>query len=170
MKSIVLAGTGHRPKDIFTKDHYSSANKRLLVNFVKQQIIELQKINNITKIISGGALGFDQSLAWAAVELKIPFVIALPFPDMDNKWPEQSRKEFKMLLDRAVEVVILHKEYSNKAYYDRDKYMVDNCDLLMGLHNSSVEGGTAITMQYAKSIKKEIVNVWNEWIKNNENI
>lgn len=163
MKNIVLAATGHRPKDIFTKDHYSSTNKRALVNFVKERIKEIQTTSNVTKIISGGALGWDQAIAWAAVELKIPFIMALPFPDMDSKWVEDSKKEFKMLLDRASEVVTLEKEYSNKAYYTRDKYMVDNCDLLIAFYNGSDSGGTAITIKYAESVNKKILNVWDQW-------
>lgn len=102
------------------------------------------------------ALGTDQWAAWAAMELNIPFIAAVPFEGQESKWPKESQQKFKILLDSAAEVVIVSPGgYAPEKMHLRDRWMVDNSDQLLGVWNGQEYGGTFGTIRYAqKQINK----------------
>jgi hypothetical protein len=67
---LIVAGTGHRPDKL---GGYSDDAFNLLVKIAKHWL----EMNKPTRVISGMALGWDQALATAAVEVDIPFVAAV---------------------------------------------------------------------------------------------
>ncbi len=163
-----LAATGHRPPVFFEKEKYcyDPKHQKRLIEFAEIQIQETLKENDrtVAGIISGCAQGWDNAVAHAALNLKLPLLAAVPFEGMDAKWPEETKKDFKDILDRATKVVIVSEGgYENKKFFIRDKYMVDNCNLVLACHNGSTEGGTAITVKYANEVKKPIRNCWERW-------
>ena len=58
-------------------------------------------------VVTGLGLGAEQLGAEAATEAGVPYVGALPFPDPDEAWPEESRRRFRRLVDGAEAVVTL---------------------------------------------------------------
>ncbi|WP_206759019.1 hypothetical protein [Anabaena azotica] len=46
----------------------------------------------------------------------------------------------------------------------RNEWMVDQCHRLVALHDGST-GGTGNCVNYAKSKKVHIVNLWKSWVK-----
>lgn len=108
------------------------------------------------KIISGMALGSDQYAAWAAMELNIPFIAAVPCDGQDSKWPEESRLKFKTLLDAAAEIVVVSPgPYSPEKMHVRDRWIVDHSDALCAVWTGIKQGGTFGTIRYAeKQINK----------------
>lgn len=151
---MIICGTGHRP------DKLGGYGDDIKIKLQSIAIDWLTK-NNTDGVISGMALGWDQALACAAISLRIPLLAALPFKNQDCKWPRKSQQEFKSILERASKIVIVSEgEFSSKKMQIRNEYMVNNCDLVLALWNGS-SGGTANCIQYAKSIKKPIVNLWN---------
>lgn len=163
-----IAGTGHRPNVIFEKEKYPYAKEHqdILVKFAQQQILNLMKSANktIAGIISGMATGWDQGIARAAINLGLPLLAAVPFEGMESKWPESGQKEYKDILSKAAKVhIVCEGGYEAKKFYLRDKYMVDNADIILALYNGAEKGGTAITVKYAEEVKKPITNCWNDW-------
>jgi len=88
---IILAGTGHRPNKL------GGYGQDVFNDLVRLAEIGLTKYAP-TYVISGMALGWDQALAQAAVNLAVPFHAYVPFDGMDSKWPKSSQKYFHSLL------------------------------------------------------------------------
>lgn len=156
---MILAATGHRPQklggfglDVFVR----------LSDFAKGQI---QKINP-SVVISGMAIGWDQAIACAAVELKIPLHAYIPFEGQESKWHPQDRARFDILRCQAEKVVIVcDGEYDSWKMQKRNEAMVDACDTLLALWDGS-SGGTGNCIKYAKRIRSKplnIVNCWSDW-------
>ncbi len=116
------------------------------------------------RIITGGAQGWDTALALAAINLKIPFVLAIPFAGQEAKWPEDSKIIYRKLLANAESsVVISDSGYAKYAFLKRDEYMVDNCTEVLSLWDGSQKGGTWHTVNYANKLGKLVRNFWLEW-------
>lgn len=165
MSNLIICVSGHRPPVLFEKQPYLKSNRDKLETFATQELRKFNLQRKVTKVISGMALGWDQALAIAALKLKIPLLAAVPFQGMESKWPAESQQYYYDILDHAQEVYHVCNEYSNQAYYERDKYIVDNADELFVLYNGNDKGGTAITVQYGNKVNKPIYNCWEEWIK-----
>lgn len=150
---MIVCGTGHRPDKLggYTKE----ANQRLI------HLAEYWLKSARPKIvISGMALGWDQALAQAAVNVGIPFHAYIPFEGQESKWPEESRKAYTRLMYKAE----CWNECSPPGYavwkmQVRNESMVNDADVVLALWNGS-DGGTANCVAYAKKQGKRIVNLW----------
>jgi len=102
--------------------------------------------------ICGGALGFDTLAATAVIKRKrefdIKLVIAVPHKGQDAVWPEHDRKRYAYILDNADHIVYLAEKYTHGCMQARNRYMVDNANLLVA-YSDSAKGGTAYTCAYA---------------------
>ena len=152
-REVIVAGTGHRPNKL---GGYDDRVFKRLVDLAKAIIKETKA----TKVISGMALGWDQALAQAAIELGIPFIAAIPFKGQESRWPTSSQKKYQEIIQKAEEIIIVCPgEYSPKSMQIRNEWMVDNCDLVIALWDGS-SGGTGKCIRYEKSINKPINNQW----------
>lgn len=150
---MVVAGTGHRPNKL---GGYGVAAERRVLNTALRSLEHLKP----ERVISGMALGWDQALARAAIDLGIPFVAAVPFEGQERMWPEHSRRRFRELLAQASETVIVSPgSYSANAMQVRNIWMVDHCDRVLALWNGST-GGTHNCITYAARAGKPFVNAW----------
>jgi len=61
-------------------------------------------------VLTGLRLGAEMAAAEAAVEVGVPFVAVLPYPEPAAAWPEPMRKRFEDLLAVADEVVVLDEQ------------------------------------------------------------
>lgn len=157
---MVYSGTGHRLELI----GYENYNK--LVDY----IVSILPTYNATKIICGMALGFDQALAEAAIQLNIPFVAAVPFKGQEFVWPEIAKIKYNDILNKALEVIIVCEGgFATKKYFIRDHFMIDNSEAVIALYNGQKKGGTAATVKYAKKQNKQVSNIWSGWQATFEN-
>lgn len=155
---MLIVGTGHRPEKL---GGYSDEAIQKLEHFAYFILRELGP----TRIISGMALGWDQALALAAVNLGIPFTAAIPCHNHECKWPLHSQTKYNLLLDKAADKVILAEAYSPQAMMQRNKWMVDQMsttDLVVALWDGT-SGGTSNCIAYAESSNVRILNVWEQW-------
>ncbi len=153
---MIISGTGHRPNKL---GGYSQEAFNKLVTIAENYL----KDNIPDKVISGMALGWDQALAQACINLKIPFIAAIPCFGQDNMWPNTSRLLYHSILNKASEVIFVSKEgYNRTCMQKRNKWMVDNSDLILTIFNGSV-GGTANCINYAKSKNKKIINLYDKY-------
>ena len=156
---MIIAGTGHRPADLPCK--YNEIHPWLVG--IKENLLTELRVTNVQEVITGGALGWDTWLAEAALECDIPLLVYIPFEGQEKRWPKQSQDRYNSILERAKEVKYLFAEYSNQAFLDRNKMMMDHCDVVYALYNGKPEGGTAHAIRYAESINKPITNFWKEY-------
>jgi len=106
--------------------------------------------------ISGMALGVDQWYAEACIDLDIPFTAAIPFENMEIKWPRLSQEKYKYILSKAWNIIYVSGPgYEPWKMQIRNKWMVDNCTEILAIWNGTL-GGTNNCIQYAKSVNKPI--------------
>lgn len=151
---MIVCGTGHRPNKL------GGYGKEAFDNLVTLAHMYLCAGNPVDEVISGGALGWDQALATASIQLSIPTVLALPFPGFEDRWPKESRDYLYGLMTRAYIVkFVCEPGYAGWKMQERNKWMVDHSDLVLALWDGST-GGTGNCIQYAKKVGKPITNLW----------
>lgn len=149
---MIVAFTGHRPNKL---GGYKLPNPTYI--HVCKSLDQVLRDLKPEKAISGMALGIDQWAASICAKLGIPFTAAIPFVGQEKIWPEQSKLIYNNLLGKAAEQVIVSEgEYSALKMQVRNEYLVNNCDLLIGVWDGS-KGGTSNCLDYAKSINRKIL-------------
>jgi len=154
-----IAITGHRPSKLGNDYDLTS----LLVEKIDIAICnillaqyELYPIGSIT-LITGMALGIDTLFAKIAIRLNWPFIAAIPCQGQHNIWPQKSKELYLDLINHP----LCTKEYVSLGPYSpqkmqlRNKWMVNNCDLLIAIWDGT-SGGTANCVKYAQSIGTDI--------------
>lgn len=153
---MIVAFCGHRPDKLPNKETgYKLPNPTY--NKICQELAAVLKNLNPDKAISGMALGVDQWAAFVCVKLGIPFVAAVPFLEQERMWPEESKRIYNRLLDKAKEVIIVSEGgYAPAKMQIRNEFMVNACDTLIAVYNGDKTGGTANCVAYAEKMKKPI--------------
>jgi uncharacterized phage-like protein YoqJ len=151
-----LAVTGHRPDKL---GGYKTDVYRRLRQLAKRKIEELKP----ELVLTGMALGWDQAVADACVDLGVPFEACVPFNGQEKIWPDKSKLHYKELLMLAKEVIyVCEPVFAPWKMIRRNEYMVDNSDHLLALWNGT-DGGTGKTCKYALKVGREITNCWEDW-------
>ena len=136
-----IAVTGHRPKRL-------KGQQKEVKRWLSEQLDKYE----CTEAISGMAQGADQIFAQAAVEKNIPLICCYPY--RKNFFHQEEQK----ILNRAKDIKFISETYTgNRVYWFRDKYMVDNCDLLLAVWDGIKAGGTWLTINYAQKIGKPVI-------------
>lgn len=153
-----IAFTGHRPDKLGGYDN--KTNKRTLfmeaLNFALAKRAAFIERKDIL-IISGMALGTDQWAAEWAIDHFIDWVAYIPFPGQESAWPKESQEYYNNLLSTAKDKkYICGPGYAPWKMQKRNQAMVDDCDLLIAFFDGS-SGGTKNCVDYARSVKKEII-------------
>jgi uncharacterized phage-like protein YoqJ len=155
---MIIAGTGHRPNKL---GGYGDKVFQRLVDLGRYVIRE----ERAQHVISGMALGWDQALAQAALELKVPFTAAVPFEGQESMWPISSQGLYRELLSKAEKVIIVcDGGYSAAAMQKRNAWMVDHADQIAALWDGS-SGGTGNCLAYARKREVGWNNYWALWVK-----
>lgn len=158
---MIVAATGHRPDKL---GGYDPASRLALVGFARFGLGAIAP----TKVISGVALGWDQAVAQAAIDLGIPFVAAVPHATQHWRWPGESKRRYLDLLNKAAEVVNVWElpgyqtEEIEDSYRARNRWMVDNAELILACWDGS-PGGTAHCIRYASMKNVPFVNGYAGW-------
>lgn len=144
---MIISFTGHRPQKI---GGYKTPNP--IYTFLCQETEKLLIALNPEETISGMALGFDWIGAEVSIKLGIPFIASVPFIGQESIWPEHSKKQYRELLAKAKEVVIVSEgSYSVEKMQIRNCWMADRADEVIACFDGT-KGGTKNCIDYA--IKK----------------
>ena len=162
MKNVV-ATTGHVPKHCPCK---YNENHPWLIDLKQRLLTDLSvgwQNKEIKCVISGLSIGFDMWVAETALEIGIPVHCHLPFQDQGAVWPTETKQRHANLVSRCERVVTISKQYHNKAFYLRDRGMVDEADIVIALLNDKlIDSGTYHTVEYAKSKNIHVENYWRD--------
>lgn len=173
-----IAFTGHRPSKLGGYNWNTKSNQLLMLKII-QEIENIKITNDESELhfITGGAIGVDQMAFYICNKLKEKHKsdeitrtteLAIPFLHQDIKWFGNDRNRYneqKLQADIVTYVDKLDdykiKGYQEDVYYpakmqQRNKYMVDNCDLLIAVWDGS-KVGTANCVNYAKKLGKKII-------------
>lgn len=147
------AFTGHRPHKLFFAAGENSAVcqdfKARLRDMIRMLVWE-----GYSHFISGGAQGMDMYAAEIVLELRqeypwIGLEMAVPFDGQAAHWSFQEQLRYNRLLTEADIVTYVSHEYTADALYERNRYMVDQTDLVLAAYSGHT-GGTAMTLEYAR--------------------
>lgn len=139
----IVAFTGHRPDKL--GGYGDTPLRRAVTAALRQRLVELRP----AVAISGMALGVDQWAAQLCIDLGIPWDAYVPFVGQESKWPPDSQRTYRGLLERARQtVVVCHGGYENWKFQRRNEAMVNGCGVLIAVWDGS-PGGTANCVGYA---------------------
>lgn len=150
---MIWTVTGHRPNKLGGYGSHISSN---LVKFAKQQI----QLFGIEEMNNGLAIGWDMACGIACIELGIPFSGYIPFIGQENRWSDKDKSIYNQLVSAAKEIIIISPEDTIKAFHDRNRAMVDDCEAVLALYNGEPRGGTYTCVRYAVEQGRRIENVW----------
>jgi uncharacterized phage-like protein YoqJ len=146
-----LAVTGHRPPKI--GGYNTNSTLRHKVREAIKQKIELIKPDYG---ISGMALGVDQDFAQICIDLKIPFIAAIPFTGQESVWQQQDKDTYNKLLEQAhAKEIVSLGGYAAWKLQKRNEWMVHQCHELLAIWDGS-SGGTANCVAFAEKVGRTI--------------
>ena len=141
-----IALTGHRPKRL--KGQEDKIRKWIDEQLEKYNTPE----NGRVYAFSGMAQGADQIFAKSAINHGCFTICCFPYRK------KNFHPEVKAIMNKANSNRFISEKYTgNKVYWLRDKYLVDNCDVLLAVWDGKKKGGTWITVKYAQEIGKSII-------------
>ena len=109
------------------------------------------------------AMGFDIIAAETVLSLKrakpdAKLVCAIPFKAQAEAFTEDWAKRYFDILKIADEVIYICESYNRGCYFKRNRYMVDNSDVVITWFDGH-KGGTANTIDYAMRKGRKIINL-----------
>lgn len=125
------------------------AYKALLTEKI-EQLIE----KGYGHFISGGAMGVDTWAVEAVLKLKekhswILLEMVSLFDDQAKSWTVEYRQRHDSLFKKADIVTATSNSFYRGCYHKRNRYMVDNADVVLACFDDKA-GGTEVTMDYAE--------------------
>jgi len=151
--SKIICVTGHRP------DKLGGYDRSVQVALERLAYTHLKEIAP-TGVVTGMALGWDQAVAAACMDLGIPFLAAVPFHGQEGNWPSRSQELYRLYLSYASKIVyVCEGGYAAHKMQTRNEWMVDHTSAVLALHDGTA-GGTGNCVVYARSKGKPIKNLW----------
>lgn len=142
--------TGHRE----LKDLDFALLDRVILHLVK---------NGVTRFLCGMAQGFDLIAAESVIALKsdypdVELVACVPCEGQSRYFSAADKARYDRVIKNCSEVIVLSEEYYQGCMHFRDRFMVDNCDLVV-CYLRKKSGGTYYTVKYARSQGKKIIEL-----------
>lgn len=170
---MIVSVTGHRPSKL--KNGYSKNTHIKLISIASTWMKNY--FNDIERIYTGMALGWDTAVAKTCAYLNVPFVACIPFKGQEKKWSPADKDSYYSLLELASEIVYVDEleqyqlsfsqpgEYHIVKLQKRNEYMIDqlqSTDILLALWNKENSGGTYNCIKYAKNKNVNLINLWED--------
>lgn len=143
---MIVAGTGHR--DLRDRDWIAAETERALIDL------------GASLVYVGMASGFDLLLAKTAWGLGIPFIAAKPWKGHQGR--RADTYDYAKALQHAHEVVNVtsFEDYPGAwVYEERNRYMVDRAQHVLGCLEAGRTGGTYNCLKYASRLKKPTTTI-----------
>ena len=157
-----VAATGHRIEK-FEGSAFALSNTLTWLDLMADFLASDERFG-LDEGISGMATGVDQLWATVVLEKKIPLSAYVPYWGQARKWSSENRDNWSAILGLARDVKVFGRSepYDVSTIWDRNRGMVDDCDLLLVVKDGSDTGGTAGTLRYAQEVGRSWVS-YNPW-------
>jgi ribA/ribD-fused uncharacterized protein len=159
----VVCGTGHRPQDI---PGYRDEDFPVLVHLAQEQLRRVRA----TATVTGGAIGWDQAMCQASLNLHLTTVISVPFPGQHGRWRQGDQQRYLAQLEQADLVYACeHPDTQNRsavvrALLGRNVEMLRHAHSVLAFHSGKESGGTAACLREAKQRGVRVVgNAFPVW-------
>lgn len=128
----LMVVTGHRPQQLggFEENDVARSVRDHLIDI----LIAKHRLHSDLKVLTGLGLGAETLGAEAARDADVPYVAALAFPRLDERWPDTSRNRFRLLVEGAAETVTLQNKQPDTtakvaaAFRRRDAWLARHAD------------------------------------------
>lgn len=114
------------------------------------------------EFLCGMARGFDLAAAQCVLELKknydIKLVACIPCLTQSESFSKKDREIYEKVIENCDEKVILSENYYRGCMQVRNRYLVENCDVLV-CYLREESGGTFYTVKYAEELEKHLVKL-----------
>lgn len=119
--------------------------------------------NGVTKFLCGMAQGFDLTAAESVLALKVEYpsvelVACIPCEGQSRYFSTADKARYERVLANCSQVIVLAESYYPGCMHVRDRYMVDNCDVVVSYLRKKT-GGTYYTVKYARSQGKKVIEL-----------
>lgn len=155
--------TGHRPQKLpwgFNENHPKCLEMKQNLSTEIENAIK----SGYEVFWCGMALGFDMICAETVLNLKkkhphIKLFGAVPCKNQDAFWKKDQKLRYQNLLSQLDGVRCVYNEYKGvECMHERNHFMIDSSSLVIALFDGK-PGGTAQTVNYAKSQGKEVIEL-----------
>lgn len=98
--------------------------------------------------VSGGALGIDQDTCGVWYRMKVPYIVAVPFPNQESRWPKPSKQVYAQVLEKSAGVIYVSKTApttdteAKRMLGERNGWIGMVSDVMLGVWDGS-SGGTS---------------------------
>jgi len=135
--------------------------ENLNINLLDRVILNLIK-NGVTDFLCGMAVGFDMIAAEIVLKYKKDYSIKLvackPCEEQSRAFSEENKLRYNKILESTDEIITLSKNYYAGCMQARDRFLVDNCDVLVCFLRKD-SGGTYYTVNYAKTCGVKVIEI-----------
>ena len=109
--------------------------------------------------------GFDLLSAGAVIRVRmkhpqIKLLIAIPFMGQELSYSPQDKQLYDVIYQLANEVVLISDDYHERAFLDRNDFMLNNSSAIICYYDGQ-RGGTMYTYNRAAKSEKRIINLCN---------
>ena len=141
--------------------HRDLLNNGFDAGLLERAVLELIE-NGTKRFLCGMAMGFDLEAAKCVIKYKkqygLKLVACIPCPNQTAKFPAKDKKLYRQVYEHCDEVELVSLDYHNGCMLERNRCMVDNCDVLLSFLRSP-KGGTFYTVNYARQKGKKIIGI-----------
>ncbi|HEX7975023.1 MAG TPA: hypothetical protein VF498_11495 [Anaerolineales bacterium] len=153
---MIITGIAHPPQRLRERNLVPSGE---LVYLARKALCEYDATHLITSL----APGWEQALAKAAIELEIPYTVAVPYPGRDASWDHGLRRFYLDLMARSAQVCRISECYTETALTVCRQWRADRSELLLALWEYEFQGDLFATLSYATRQGIQVVNLWQDW-------
>ena len=146
---MIVAWTGHREERLLKRNSLIAIENRIYRWFDSVQP---------TRVIAGMAKGVDLMVCRVAHSLRVPCTAAVPWVGHSSNWSKRAQDEYIDLLEKCdrIQVTSDVADYEVSVYSTRNRWMVDNCQVLAAVWDGEKDGGTYDAIAYAEKIARPI--------------
>ena len=141
----------------FDEKHHDCISLKLML---LRKISELNLIG-ITDFISNCQMGIPLWAAEVVLSLRkynpVRLNIVMPFENQSALWSDEWRERFFTVHEQADSVIMLTSKFYKGCYFDCDRYMIDNSDMLLWVGSE----GSHIS-EYAREHHKSVIMLHNK--------
>ncbi len=131
------------------------------VNILDRVILNLIK-SGARNFYCGMAIGFDMQAAEIVLEYKKKYPVRLcacvPCMAQSKYFSEKDKLRYEKIIGASDEIIVFSSEYNSWCMQERDRFLVDNCDVLISYLRKKY-GGTYYTVNYAKKLGTKIIEL-----------
>lgn len=112
-----------------------------------------------TKYSQSPAWRWEFDMLWAELAILhgMRFIAAIPCAGQSSVWPQKSKERYQDIVTHPLctKHWVSTEPYAPRLMMLRNMWMVDNCDLIIGVYDGS-RGGTQSCLHYAAKRNREI--------------